>query len=258
LRIENFLILLLISISFAKDAESVLEFVYKTEYDKAFDEIPKEDSSACVLEGIVLYSRFDDLGDTLDFHSALSVLENCKTNSFWEPYRRYKIGLIKEAIFIARSAALMFEKRSDIDSKAFYAIYSYYAPFVKFKQEDLKNGFENSKIFSPILGNSLIWILYDKKQYAEALSITDAILKKYPEHPIFLQTRADMLFKMGRAEEAIEIYKQSEALYAKRAPNSIRYWCAVANLAKMTNSNIWKEKLQSKEYRQIKHWMPKI
>jgi hypothetical protein len=185
-------------------ANNILELAYKTEYEKALSEIqnlPKDDSSACVLKGIVLYSRFDDLGDTLDFHSALSVLENCKTNDFWEPYRLYNIGLIKEAIFIARRAALMFEKRDDIDSKAFYAIYSYYAPFVKFKQDDLKTGFENSKTFSPILANSLIWIFYDKKKYAEALSIADTILKRYPEHPIFLQTRADMLGKKLRAEK---------------------------------------------------------
>jgi tetratricopeptide (TPR) repeat protein len=150
----------------------------------------------------------------------------------------------------------MFEKRDDIDSKAFYAIYSYYAPFVKFKQDDLKIGFEKSKIFSPVLANSLIWVLYDKKKYAEALAIADIILKRYPEHPIFLQTRADMLFKLGRTEEAIKIYEQSEALYAKRAPNSIRYWCAVLNLSKMSGEAVWKEKLQSKEYKQIKHWMP--
>ena len=47
-----------------------------------------------------------------------------------------------------------------------------------------------------------------------------------------------------------------QAFYAKKAPNSIRYWCAIANLAKMTKDNAWKEKLQSSEYKRIRHWMP--
>jgi len=239
---------------------NILEFAYKTEYGKAFAEIqnlPKDDSSACVLKGIVFYSRFDDLGDTLDLDSALFALEKCKTNSFWEPYRRYNIGLINKSLLEARRAALIFEKRDDIDSKAFYAIYAYYAPFVRFKIDDLKTGFEHSKIFSPVLGNSLIWILYDKKKYDDALAIADTLLERYHEHPIFLQVRADMLFKLGRVQEAVAIYKESEVLYAKRAANSIRYWCAVANLSKMTGDAVWKEKLQSKEYKRIKHWMPK-
>jgi predicted Zn-dependent protease len=79
---------------------------------------------------------------------------------------------------------------------------------------------------------------------------------QYPNHPVISQTKADMLYRTGRAQEAISIYKQSEALYAKRAPNSVRYWCAVANLSKMTDEPVWKQKLESKEYRLIKRWMP--
>jgi len=243
-----------------------LEHVYKAEYSHAFTEIsemPTTDSSACVLKGIVFVSRFDDLGDTLDLDSALFVLKNCKTDAFWEPVRRYEISLINsilgntiKSIIEVRSAAMIFAERLDTDSKAFYAIYAYYAPFTKFNLSDLKTGFEQSKMFSPVFGNSLIWILYEEKKYAEALSIANALLERYPMHPVILQTKADMLFKAGNAEEAVSIYKHSEALYAKRAPNSIRYWCAVANLAKMTNEPLWKEKLQSREYKRIRHWMP--
>jgi len=254
-------ILLFASLSFA----GALDYAYGTQYGKAFSEIAEEDSSACVLKGIVLVMRFDDLGDTLDLSNALSILKNCKTTNFWEPMRRYKIGLINslfgntfKSIAETRSAALIFEKREDIDSKAFYAIYAYYAPFVKFKQEDLKNGFERSNQFPFVFGNSLIWILYEEKKYAEALDVANALLKRYPAHPTLLQTKAEMLFYLGKAEEAITMFKESEQLYAKRAPNSIRYWCAVAHLAKMTGDAQWKEKLKSDEYKAIKRWMPKI
>jgi tetratricopeptide (TPR) repeat protein len=269
------ILIILVKTIFAASAESVLESVYKTDYSKAFNEISNmQDSSTCVLKGIVFASRFDDLGDTLDLDSALYVLEKCKTSSYWEPLRLYEIGLINsifgntlKSIWETRSAAQIFAERTDIDSKAFYAIYGYYAevltnwlPFVESKREaylaDLKIGFERSKMFSPIFGNSLIWILYDNKKYSAALEIANSVLLQYPEHPVFLQTKADMLFKMERTEEAVSIYKQSEALYAKRSPNSIRYWCAVANLAKMTKDDFWKKKLQSKEYRSIKRWMP--
>jgi tetratricopeptide (TPR) repeat protein len=177
--------------------------------------------------------------------------------------RRYEIGLTNSilgntirSILDVRSAALIFFFFSDYSSKAFYAIYAYYAPFTKFKLDDLKNGFEKSKMFSPIFGNSLIWILYEEKEYEQALAIADVLLKLYPEHPVILQTKADMLFKLGEVQKAISIYKQSEQIYAKRAPNSIRYWCAVANLAKMTDDAFWKEKLKSKEYQAIRRWMP--
>ena len=272
-----FPILFLVSLSFAANAESVLEHIYKTEYAEAFSEISKieeYDSSACVLKGIAFVSRFDDLGDTLDLDSALFVLEKCKAGSFWEPLRLYEIGLVNsilgntiKSIRETRNAALIFSERDDIDSKAFYAIYAYYAetltswlPFVKSKRdlylEDLKKGFENSKRFSPVFGNTLIWIFYDNKKYSSALNIVNSLLLRYPGHPVILQTKADMLFQLGRVDEAVAIYKQSEALYAKKSPNSIRYWCAVANLAKMTKDSAWKEKLQSNEYKRIKHWMP--
>ena len=254
-------ILLLASLSFA----GALEYAYQAEYGKAFGEISENDSSACVLKGIVFVMRFDDLGDVMDLHSALSILKNCKTTSFWEPMRRYKIGLINsilgntfKSIVETRGAALIFEKRSDMDSKAFYAIYAYYAPFVKFKKEDLINGFKHSDMFSFVFGNSLIWILYEEKKYEEALDVANALLKRYPEHPTLLQTKAEMLFYVGETEEAIAMFRQSEHLYTKRAPNSIRYWCAVSHLAKMTEDALWKEKLKSKEYNAIKRWMPKI
>jgi tetratricopeptide (TPR) repeat protein len=271
------ILLVLVQTVFALNAELVLERIYETEYSEAFREIStlsQSDSNICVLKGIVFVSRFDDLGDTLDLDSALSVLTKCKAGDFWEPLRRYEIGLINsilgntiKGIKETREAALIFAEKEDLDSKAFYAIYGYYSdaltnwlPFIKSKREtylaDLRMGFEQSKMFSPIFGNSLIWILYDNKKYSDALGIANSMLEQYPKHPIFLQTRADILFKIGRVEEAVSIYRQSEALYAKRSPNSIRYWCAVANLAKMTKDNFWKEKLLSREYRLIKHWMP--
>jgi len=255
-----------VQIVFAKDAESVLENVFKTDYNKAFSElslIAKDDSTKCVLAGIAYVSRFDDLGDTLDLDSALNVLKNCKTGGFWDALRRYEMSFVHttlgntlKSILEARSAALIFEKLGDLDSKAFYAIYTYYNPITQSKMEDLKNGFMNSHLFSSILGNAYMWILYDKKKYAEALEIANALLKRYPRHPIILQNKADMLFKLGRVQEAVSIYKDSEALYAKRAPGSIRYWCTVANLAKMTGDDFWKEKLKSAEYKKIKRWMP--
>ncbi|GBU26238.1 hypothetical protein R83H12_02933 [Fibrobacteria bacterium R8-3-H12] len=251
---------------FAVDAESVLENVYKTNYNKAFSELSlmsKEDSSKCVLAGIAYVSRFDDLGDTLDLDSALFALKNCKTGGFWEPLRLYEISLVNsilgntlKSILEARSAALIFEKLGDLNSKAFYAIYAYYNPFTESNLEDLKKGFEDSRLFSPVFGSTFLWILYDRKKYTEALEVANILLKHYPRHPVMLQTKADMLFKLGRVQEAASIYKESEALYAKRAPGSIRYWCAVANLAKMTKDDFWKEKLKSAEYKRIMHWMP--
>ncbi len=269
MRVESFIILLFFSVSFSANVESVLEYVYKAEYDKAFSEISENDSSACVLKGIIYVSRFDDLGDTLDLDSASYFLKACKSNDFWEPLRRYQIGLINSILgnivksFIeARGAAQVFKERTDIDSKAFYAIYGYAVSFSKSSKNtylaDLRTGFEQSKMFSPVFGNSLIWYLYEEKKYAEALDIVNTLLKRYPEHPVFLQTKADMLFKLGKVEEAVAIYKQSEQFYAKTAPNSIRYWCAVVHLSKMTEENSWKEKLKSEEYRRVKHRMPDI
>jgi tetratricopeptide (TPR) repeat protein len=265
LRVSLYILITIVVQTFA--SENPLEYAYKAEYAKAFEkiaEIPKEDSSACVLKGVVYFSRFDDLGDTLDLDSGFIALRDCKTSEYWEPFRRFVTALINESkgntikgIRDARGAAQIFEKRTDVDSKAFYALYAYYAPFTKSNLEDLKRGFEQSKMFSAILGTSFMWILYEEKKYAEALDITNTLLSRYPEHPIILQNKADMLFKLGKVEEAASIYKQSEQLYAKRAPNSIRYWCAVANLARITKDNFWKEKLQSKEFKRIKHWIPK-
>ncbi|GHV16640.1 hypothetical protein AGMMS49938_16830 [Fibrobacterales bacterium] len=266
-----------VAIPHAETADNILNKIWQPNYPAAFAEIaelPQTDSSACVLKGIAYSTRFDDLGDTLDLDSAYIALVKCKSSGFWESLRKYQIGFLHslfgntiKSISETRSAAQEFSLRSDFESQAFFAIYNYYAetltnwlPFVESKSEtylaNIKNGFEKSSRFSPLFGTTLAWMLYDKKQYAEALEISEALLKHYPNQPVFLQLKADMLYKLERKEEAIAIYEQSEKDYKMRAPNSTRYWCAVANLAIMTGDKKWKEKLQSQEFKNIKHLMP--
>ena len=129
--------------------------------------------------------------------------------------------------------------------------------------QSLTQGAKNSKWFWPLFTTSLIWMHYDREEYDKGLQLANSALKRVPNHPVFLQIKADMLYRMKQYKQAAQIYEASASDYLTRTGKTLRYWCAVANLiriyhdAKNEQQKIkWQKKLNAPEFNAIKNWMP--
>ena len=266
-------------------AEQVTEKSMALDYDGAMSLAKKvrasEDGVGCVLENIVRVSRYDDLGDTLSLIQAGQNLEKCKSTGLWEALRLFELGYVQnetghsvKGAMTTRSAAKLFEESPEQESRAFYAIYAYYIDksfsWVPFKSDRrteylavLDSASSSSRRFWPLYLTSLVWMHYDKGDYNAGLKLALRGLSKAPNHPVLLQVKADMLYRLKRYKEAAAIYEKSAEDYYSRTGKSIRYWCAVMNLVRIyadwgdkAKQQAWREKLSDDTFKKMKHWMP--
>lgn len=267
------------------EARRTFELALQANYSEAYAATQKiqakNPGAACVIRGIVRLSEFDDTGDTLALFTAEKELSKCSADSVWDILREFELGYAHTAMghsikgaLGTRKAAKKFEDAEDLDAQAFYAIYAYYVddglsflPFVSDHRDDyleiLEKGSARSELFWALYATPLAWMYYDRQEYDKALNVVERSLAKAPENPVFLQMKADMLYKLGRLTEAAKIYEKSASDYLNRTGKSVRYWCAIGNLARiykemgkneksLQNANLFK----SPEYKKIEKWMP--
>lgn len=264
-----------------KVTESTMALRYNDAAAQAKQMRKASEGVGCVLENVVRISRYDDLGDTTSLLRAGAELEKCKSEGMWDALRKFELGYVKsetghaiKGAMETRSAAKLFEESTEQEARAFYAIYAYYIDnsfsWVPFKSDHRKeylgvldSASKNSKRFWPLFLTPLIWMHYDNSDFATGLKLAERGLAKSPNHPVFLQIKADMLYRLKRYGEAAKIYEASAADYMKRTGKSIRYWCSVLNLVRIYNdagdaksAGVWREKLKDPAYEAIKHWMP--
>lgn len=266
-------------------AEQVTQKTMELDYVEAFNLARKlrleNDGVGCLFQNIIHISLYDDKGDTASLKVAAKNLESCKTEGLWEALRNYEIGYVLsetghavKGAMQTRSAAKMFEESRELEAQAFYAIYAYYVDnslgWLPFKSDNrdaylktLDEASLKSNRFWPLFLTPLIWIHYDRKDFQKGLELAERGLKKAPNHPIMLQIKADMLYRLKRYDEASAIYEQSAAKYMKRTGKSIRYWCSVLNLIRIyhdagneTKAKEQRKKLKDPEFEKQKDWMP--
>lgn len=235
----------------------------------------------CILEGVVRISIYDDKGDTASLHFAGRSLEKCEASGLWDALRRFEIGYVQgetghsvKGAMTTRSAAKAFEDSKEVEARAFFAIYAYYIDksfsWVPFKSDNraqylsvLDSASKISGRFWPLFLTPLIWMYYDKEDYATGLSLAERGLARAPGNPVMLQIKADMLYRLKRYDEAARIYEESAAAYLDRTGASIRYWCSVLNLIRIHNdagrkeaSAQWRAKLDNPKFKALEKWMP--
>lgn len=266
-------------------AEQVTQKTMELDYVEAFNLARKlrleNDGVGCLFQNIIHISLYDDKGDTASLKVAAKNLESCKTEGLWEALRNYEIGYVLsetghavKGAMQTRSAAKMFEESRELEAQAFYAIYAYYVDnslgWLPFKSDNrdaylktLDEASLKSNRFWPLFLTPLIWIHYDRKDFQKGLELAECGLKKAPNHPIMLQIKADMLYRLKRYDEAAVIYEQSAAEYMERTGKSIRYWCSVLNLIRIyhdagneTKAKEQRKKLKDPEFEKQKDWMP--
>ena len=254
-------------------------------YGEAFELAKKlraeNEGAGCVLENIVRISVYDDKGDTAALQKAGNYLESCKTAGLWDALRRFEMGFVQgetghsvKGAMTTRSAAKAFEDSKELEARAFFAIYAYYIDksfsWVPFKSDNrelylatLDSASQKSERFWPLFLTPLIWMHYDKEDFATGLKLAERGLKRAPNHPVMLQIKADMLYRLKKYDEAAEIYERSATDYLKRTGKSIRYWCSVLNLIRIysdkgdkAKADAWRKLLDDPKYNELKSWMP--
>lgn len=241
----------------------------------------RNEGAGCVLENVVRISVYDDKGDTASLIKAGTLLESCKTEGLWDALRRFEIGYVQgetghsvKGAMTTRSAAKAFEESKELEARAFFAIYAYYIDksfsWVPFKSDNrelylatLDSASQKSERFWPLFLTPLIWMHYDKEDFATGLKLAERGLKRAPNHPVMLQIKADMLYRLKKYDEAAGIYERSAADYLKRTGKSIRYWCSVLNLIRIysdkgdrAKAEQWRKTLDDPKYNELKAWMP--
>lgn len=266
-------------------AEKVTSLTMALRYSEALDVAKKirsqNDGVGCVLESIVRISMYDDRGDTLALKQAGRSLDKCEADGLWNALRKFELGYVQsesghsvKGALQTRSAAKLFEESKEQEARAFYAIYAYYVDqsfsWVPFKSDHrdeylavLDSASKSSVRFWPLFLTPLIWMHYDKEDFAAGLKLAERGLSKAPNHPVMLQIKADMLYRLKRYDEAARIYERSADDYMKRTGPSIRYWCSVLNLvriyhdAKNSEKSLeWRKKLENPKYKAMEDWMP--
>lgn len=264
-----------------KTTSSIMSLQYNDAMDQAKKLRSLNEEAGCILENVVRISIYDDKGDTTALMQAGESLEKCSASGLWDALRLFELGYVQgeqghsvKGAMKTRSAAKVFEDSKDLEARAFYAIYAYYVDksfsWVPFKSDNraeylavLDSASIKSERFWPLFLTPLVWMYYDKGDFATGLKLVDRGLKVAPNHPVLLQMRADMLYRMKRYDEAASIYEHSAADYMKRTGPSIRYWCSVMNLVriyydggKKDKSDEWKKKLDDPKFKKYEKWMP--
>lgn len=271
--------------SLNKLIENTTSLTMMRQYDNALNSAKalrkKNESIGCIIESIVRVSIYDDLGDTTSLLKAGNELEKCNANGLWEALLKFELGYVQsetghsiKGAMKTRSAAKVFENSNEQEARAFYAIYAYYVDqsfsWLPFKSDNrdeylavLDSASFNSNRFWPLFLTPLIWMYYDKEDFNKGLTLAERGLKNAPNHPVFFQIKADMLYRLKRFDEAAKIYEQSAKDYLAQSGKSIRYWCAVLNLIRIyhdkndtKSAQLWRNKLNDPSYKALEKWMP--
>jgi tetratricopeptide (TPR) repeat protein len=245
------------------------ELVMQTKYKDAELQLSKlpaeyvEHPASCFLQSMISLARYDDLGGVSTLKKLNLYLEQCVEKiekkdiaekdwwlallGFQKGYTEQALGDNLSAALSMRSATKYAENISYSDAQSFQALYSYYMdqltagiswiPFVDDNRSQhilqLKKAAKHSLYFKTLFSNALIWIYYERKEYQAALNLTRSLLKRNPQHPVFLQIEADMYFRLQEYQRAAQIYEENRRLYSVRAPGSVRYYSATANLMRI-------------------------
>jgi tetratricopeptide (TPR) repeat protein len=209
-----------------------------------------------LLNALTAFARYDDLSDLKDLSRAGTALRRADTlaqklaDPFWlgvmEFQRGYELTLrgheLKGAMATRAGAQRLGAILANSDAAGMVAIYAYYLseatswlPFVSDRRgqslQALEQGTRESRYFSALYRNALVWILWDRSELARAEALAAEVVGAHPGNRIFQQVQGDVQRKAGKLEPARTSYRKSLERYATDAPGSIRHLSALGNMA---------------------------
>jgi len=110
---------------------------------------------------------------------------------------------------------------------------------------------------------SLLWIRFERKEYALSLKVVRDGLAACPGNRLYRQAEGDVLFRMGRLDEALDRYRASWDEYAGLEAVPVNRQSAAGNLARihcaagrMDSARAWIDTLDARRYETARRWLP--
>lgn len=110
---------------------------------------------------------------------------------------------------------------------------------------------------------SLLWIRFERKEYPLALEVARQGLADCPGNRIYRQAEGDVLFRMGRLDEALERYRTSWKEYTGLETVPVNRQSAAGNLARIhfaagrrDSARAWLDTLDAPRYELARRWLP--
>jgi len=110
---------------------------------------------------------------------------------------------------------------------------------------------------------SLLWIHFERKEYPEALKVVREGLVQCPGNRSYHQAEGDILFRMGRLDDALDRYRTSWREYARLETIPVNRQAAAGNLARIhfaagrkDSAMAWLDTLDATRYQAARKWLP--
>jgi tetratricopeptide (TPR) repeat protein len=121
----------------------------------------------------------------------------------------------------------------------------------------------SSSPFQEAYRTSLVWMRFEQSRYTEALQICQAALDLNPNNRIWRQARGDMLFRLGRNQEALEAYRASWNEYAGLEVLPVNRQSAAGNLGRIhlalgnsDSARKWIKVFDDPRQTPVRRWLP--
>jgi tetratricopeptide (TPR) repeat protein len=117
--------------------------------------------------------------------------------------------------------------------------------------------------FQEAYRTSLMWIRFERKEFAQGLALARAGLATAPGNRSYRQAEGDMLFRLGRLQEALETYRTSWTEYVGIEQIPANRLSAAGNLARIheaagrpDSARAWLDTLDAARYLAVRKWLP--
>lgn len=110
---------------------------------------------------------------------------------------------------------------------------------------------------------SLLWIRFERKEYPLSLKVVQDALASCPGNRLYRQAEGDVLFRMGRHDEALDRYRTSWIEYAGIESIPVNRQSAAGNLARIhfaagrrDSARAWLDTLDAPRHAAARRWLP--
>jgi hypothetical protein len=108
-----------------------------------------------------------------------------------------------------------------------------------------------------------MWIYFERKDFAQGLVLARTGQVFCPGNRLYRQAEGDMLFRMARYQEALEVYRSSWREYAGLETIPANRLAAAGNLVRIhlalghsDSANAWLDTLDAYRYANARKWLP--
>ncbi|QQS05551.1 MAG: hypothetical protein IPK50_01345 [Fibrobacterota bacterium] len=117
--------------------------------------------------------------------------------------------------------------------------------------------------YREVFRTSLLWMRFERKEYAAALGVVQAARATLPENRLLRQAEGDILFRQNRFAEALETYRTSFLEYRGLEPLPANRLAAAGNLARIheamghaDSARSWIDTVDAPRYAKVRKWLP--